>query len=233
LLGGVIVKTLAAPLEVKTLGDTGSFTGYVSVFNNLDLGGDVVEPGAFKDFELTKDGQLRVLYQHNARQPIGKARVSQDTRGLHLEGALVLDMPMARAAHAGMKAGILDGLSVGYDVLPGGSRLDEKGVRHLTDLKLWEGSIVTFPMNPAARVETVKTALDCEDVRDLEHLLREAPQFQFSSRKAKAAANALWPLIGDRDDRGDDREDREAEEAKLAAFADAFRSLNSLLTKGF
>jgi phage head maturation protease len=38
--------------------DAGSFTGYASIFGNVDLGGDVVLPGAFKEFETNAAGEV-------------------------------------------------------------------------------------------------------------------------------------------------------------------------------
>jgi HK97 family phage prohead protease len=221
---------LDSPTEFKFAGDAGLVEGYASIFGNRDLGGDVVMPGAFQKFTRTRDGKTLMLYQHDQRSPIGKADVSPDSAGLHFKAQLVLADPTAKRAYTHMREGLLDGMSIGYEVLPGGS--EYKGDRReLTALHLFEISAVTFGMNPLAHVETVKSAADCADVRELERLLREAPQFQFSSRKAKAAANALWPLIGDRDGRDDAREEREAEE-KLTAIVARLHSLNSILTKG-
>ena len=127
-----------------------------------------------------------------------------------------------------MKGGLLDGMSIGYEILSGGASF--KGdYRELSALKLFEVSIATWPMNTEARVDTVKSAMDCGDVRELEQLMRE--RLGFSTRRAKAAATRCWPLLSEREARDDDREDREAE-AKVAQIIADLKSLNSLLTKG-
>jgi HK97 family phage prohead protease len=167
------MKHLIAPLEAKELADTGSFEGLVSVYGNVDLGGDVVEAGAFKEIVKTRDGMLRVLYGHDTRQPIGKAIVTDTHIGLALKGQLNLRVGRARDAYELMKDGTLDGLSIGFDILPGGASIDDQGIRHLSALKLWEGSLVTFGMNPAALVSGVKTIPQFQTVREVEAWIRD------------------------------------------------------------
>lgn len=203
----------------------GTFEGYAAVFGNVDNGGDVIQPGAFKQFATTRDGKVRVLYQHDATKPIGTAVVTQDSHGLHVRGELALDDSVAAQVYALMKSGALDSMSIGYGILPGGAQFMQSGERHLSALKLYEVSIVTFGMNEAARISSVKRAAECKSPRELEHLLRENPVFQLSSRKAKAAANALWPILNERDAQTDDREDRE----KAEQIVTQIQSITSLL----
>jgi HK97 family phage prohead protease len=219
--------------EFKFVGDSGLVEGYASIFGNVDLGGDRILPGAFKEFNRTRDGKVRVLFQHKADSPIGKADVSEDARGLHFKAQLVLEDPLAKRVYTYMKEGIVDGMSIGYDILPGGSEVTGEGVRNLSALKLWEISGTAFPMNQLARVEAVKSVTDCGDVRELEDLLRA--RLGLSARKAKAVATRCWPVLNDRDGRDDDREDREAEEAKtiLQLVSAHLESLNGIiLSKG-
>lgn len=205
--------------EVKALGDAGSFEGYASIFGNVDSGGDIIERGAFKQMVKTRDGKVLVLYQHSTRDPIGKAVVSQDSKGLAFNGTLDLNDATGRKAYGLMKSGILDGMSVGYDVLPGGATTGQGGVRHLTDLKLYEISPVTFGMNELARVEAVKaSALGCETIAELESLMRDA--LMLPARKAKRVASAAWPIISGRDSHDD---------TKAAQLAASIDSLNSFL----
>ena len=218
-------KRLRVPTEFDTAGDTGKFVGYAAVFGNVDLGGDVVAPGAFKEVATNSEGRTVVLWQHDARTPIGTAAVRQDAKGLAFEGSLVMEDDKARIAYAHMKAKSVEGMSIGYDVLPNGATYGKDGTRILTGLKLWELSIVTFPMNPLAGIDAVKSA---ESVRELEGVLRDV--LCLSSRKSKAAANALWPILAERDAQEDDREDREA--ATLGRLAAQIEALNLFLTKG-
>lgn len=214
--------------EFKFAGAAGAFEGYAAVFGNVDQGGDVIAPGAFKQVVQDRRGQVLILYQHSMRDPIGRAQVAQDGYGLHVRGQLALDDATAAKAHALMTGGVIDAMSIGYEVLPNGAQWHESGARVLTDLKLYEVSVVTFGMNELARVDVVKSVRDCAQVRDLEHLMRESPYFALSSRKAKAAANALWPILNAREAQEDARDER----AEAMAFAKSLDRLSHLL-KGY
>ncbi len=77
--------------------------------------------------------------------------VREDARGLFVRGRLMPEVAKAREVLALMRAGAIDGLSIGFRTVRG--RTDAKsGVRRLIEVDLWEISIVTFPMLPAARV---------------------------------------------------------------------------------
>jgi uncharacterized protein len=197
------LKRFDSPTEFKFADKAGKFTGYASIFGNVDSGGDVILPNAFKEFAQTKDGKTIVLYQHSTHDPIGKATVSQDSKGLHFEAELSLNDPTAKKAYTLMQDGIIDSMSVGYDVLEGGAK-SFADRRELTKLKLYEISPVTWGMNELARIETVKSALDCSNTRELEELLRDT--FVISSRKAKASANALFPILAGRDAQANERD---------------------------
>jgi hypothetical protein len=74
---------------------------------------------------------------------------------LQIKGELALESPVAQKAYGLLKRGVLKGLSIGYDTM----RDEVKNkVRFLKELKLWEVSIVTFPMNELATVQDVKQA---------------------------------------------------------------------------
>jgi HK97 family phage prohead protease len=194
------MKFLDFACEFKAT-DTGEFAGYASVFGNIDLGGDIVERGAFKEIVKNAAGQVTVLWQHIARSPIGVATVKQDDKGLAFEGSLVLEDPQARVARAHMKAGSVRGMSIGYDVREGGAKILESGIRQLTDLKLWEISAVTWGMNPLAGVTDVKASQQITNVREFEDFLREAG---FSRAQAKQLAVGGWTrLDGRREADGD------------------------------
>ncbi len=219
------MKRLNVPAEYKAAADsTGHFSGYASVFGNIDLGGDIVAPGAFKEVVTNSAGKVVVLWQHDTRAPIGCAEIRQDSRGLAFDGSLVLEDEKARTALAHMKAGSVTGMSIGFDILPGGEERRADGVRLLTGVKLWEISVVTWGMNPLAGVEVAKAA----NIRELEGMLRDA--LCLSSRRSKAAANALWPILNERDARTGDCDDRGAEVFGLLAAQ--VEKLNQLLAKG-
>lgn len=189
------MKTKDLLIDLKNVGESGRFEGYASIFGNVDEGKDRIQPGAFKQIVTNSSSKVVTLYMHGFKDPIGLAEVSQDTKGLAFDAALELGDPMARRAHTLMKAGILDGMSIGYDVLDGGATYDEKsGIRDLTALKLWEISPVTFGMNPAARIEGVKfLAAEIKTVREFEAFLRDAGGFDRA--RAKALASGGWDAL--------------------------------------
>ncbi len=121
--------------------------GYASVFGVPDSGGDVVMPGAFAG----AGEQVPLLWQHDAKEPIGFVeRISEDARGLRVVARVVASGRGAVAADM-LRAGAIDGLSFGYRVTA--SRPNRlRGVRELQRLQLIEVSVVTFPMQPLARV---------------------------------------------------------------------------------
>ena len=126
------------------------FAGYAAVFDRADRGGDVVRAGAFER-SLGRGASVPLLWQHEAGRPIGRIEyLKEDKRGLRVIGRLV----DARAA-ALLKEGAVGGLSFGYRVREArGER-----PRELTDLELVEVSLVTFPMQPRARVHAVEEGL--------------------------------------------------------------------------
>jgi HK97 family phage prohead protease len=148
-----------AALELRRVSAEGLFEGYASVFERVDLGNDAIAPGAFRD-SLAKRGAggVRMLYQHDASQPIGAwTSLEEDARGLFASGRLELDVARAREVLALMRSGALDGLSIGFRALR--ARRDPRtGIRRIEAADLWEISVVTFPMQPEARVRAVKHA---------------------------------------------------------------------------
>ncbi len=212
------MNSLDLQIEFKAFGESsGAFEGYASMFGNVDLGGDVIERGAFKEIAKGRDGRVKVLYQHNMRDPIGVAEVEQDDHGLKFKGQLILESASARGAYALMKGGALDGMSIGYDVLPGGAEQLKSGVRRLTALKLWEISPVTFGMNPLAGVDSVKGLADrITTAREFEAFLRDAG---FSKSRALQLVSGGWRAIEGLRDAGDEK----AAEKLVQSTAELFR----------
>lgn len=185
------MKYINVPTEFKAAGDTGSFSGYASIFGNIDLGGDVIERGAFKEIVTNDEGRVVTLWQHKSDRPVGTALVKQDDVGLQFDGSLVMEDPQARTALAHMKAKSVRGMSIGFDIRPGGAEVLASGVRMLRDLKLWEISIVTWGMNPLAGVLSAKERIkQITDIRAFEDFLRE--EGGFSNAQAKLLASGGW-----------------------------------------
>jgi len=146
-----------APVDLKSVEADGSFSGYASVFGEVDLGQDLVMPGAFRESLALRGARgVKLLFQHDPNEPIGVwLELHEDGKGLFARGRLMPEVTRAREVLSLMRAGALDGLSIGFRTMKG--RTDPKsGVRRLDKIDLWEISIVTFPMLPEARVSTVK-----------------------------------------------------------------------------
>jgi hypothetical protein len=192
---------LDVSFEVKTAEEDeqqGMFSGYGSIFNNKDLGNDVVMQGAFAQSIGRKGAKaVKLLYQHKQDEPIGVFdEIIEDRRGLKVKGRLAMGTQRGREVYELMKMGALDGLSIGYRVEPKGYEYDEKRKRrYLKSVDLMEISAVTFPMNPRARIQAVKGAE--RTVREWEELLRDVGSL--SRTEAKAAASAVSKALEQRD----------------------------------
>ena len=178
--------------------EDGSFEGYASVFNNKDLGNDVIKQGAFaKSIYDKKPRQIKLLYQHKTDEPIGVIdSLTEDKRGLKIKGRLAMGTQKGREVYELMKMGALDSMSIGYKLKPEDYKYSEKlKKRTITNLDLMEVSMVTFPMNPKAKVTKVKLAN--MNTRELEEYLRDVGVM--SSAVAKQTANILYKSYQDQD----------------------------------
>lgn len=157
------------PLVLDEVSEEGTVRGYASVFGNVDQGGDVVLPGAFKESLRARKGRrLPMLWNHDPSQLVGGwTTLEEDERGLRVEGALELAVAKAVELHALARRGVIGGMSIGYRAIKA-SRDDATGIRRLAEVELWEVSLVTFPMNTEATIEGVKgEALTIERAREM------------------------------------------------------------------
>lgn len=144
-------------LEIKAVFEDGTFEGYASLFDKEDMGHDVVMRGAFAESLRAKGAAgIKMLFQHDPAEPIGVwEEIREDAKGLYVRGRLTTAVAKAREVLSLMRAGALDGLSIGFKAQKT-QRDARNGVRRILKLDLWEISIVTFPMLPQARVAAVK-----------------------------------------------------------------------------
>jgi uncharacterized protein len=144
--------------DVKAIADDGTFTGYASLFGVEDLGRDVVQAGAFtKSLKSKPASKVKMLRGHDTSEPIGVwDSIVEDARGLKVAGRLILGTVKGRETHELMKAGALDGMSIGYRTKKE-SFNRTKNVRMLEELELHEISVVVFPMLPTATISRVKS----------------------------------------------------------------------------
>lgn len=199
--------------EVKFAADDGAdkmtFTGYGSVFGNVDSYGDVIEPGAFKKTiaQARKSNSWpAMLSQHGGwgmsaddMTPIGIwTDMVEDDHGLLMTGKLA-ETTRGLEAYNLLKMTprpALNGLSIGYfpRKFTQGTKPEEPR-RTLHEVDLVEVSLVTFPANPKARIGSIKSGGGLS-IREIERALREAG---LSANEAKGLLAKGWSAIEPRE----------------------------------
>lgn len=153
--------------ELKEVKEDGSFVGIASIYGVEDLGGDVIDKGAFRK-TIAENPSVPVLWQHKSDEVIGMGTIKEWQGKVLLEAQLDLEDPTAQKAHKKLKNGLIRGLSIGFETIKfTWEDIEGRMVRHIGELKLWEVSIVTFPMLTAAHVTRVKSA-EQERIEELE-----------------------------------------------------------------
>jgi HK97 family phage prohead protease len=195
------IKTLVSRFSVKAVDmQARTFKGLASTWD-LDLGGDVILPGAFKKtLAKWKAGgpSIKLFYGHNYFEMgalLGKMVEGEETKDGLLSEFYVTPGPTGDQGLAHINSGVLDSMSIGYEAVsieyPDDAE-QRKGIRrYLKEIDLHEVSVVPFPMNPAALISGAKASLDRMDScglnddhkRDLRvlasrigHLLRDLPE---------------------------------------------------------
>ncbi len=132
-----------------------TIAGYASIFGQPDLAGDEIIAGAFSQTLHGHARPLTMLYQHDATRPIGRWHSIEETRhGLWVEGVLAANVQLADEVFALARQGVLAGLSIGFRPVKA-TRGQGKVKRRLHEIDLVEVSLVTFPMQPLARLHSV------------------------------------------------------------------------------
>lgn len=177
-------------LEIKEISAEGSFEGLLSPYGNIDNGNDVVVAGAYTK-TLKDQGNTRpLLWQHKTDVPIGNLTLEDRPDGLWCKGELLMALPEAQKAYLLIKAKIVKGLSIGFEAIKDSI---ENGVRLLKEIKLWEGSIVTFPMNDSALIASVKSKFEKKDDFNAELAEIQLSDAAYQMRCALSAAlNSLF-----------------------------------------
>lgn len=165
--------TKSLPLRIKAAGEEddladGTIRAYASVFGNVDSYGDVVEKGAFarsiKEWEDSGD-TLPLLWGHNTLDPDfnigGVKKATEDDHGLLIEAEFDLDNPKAAQVYRLCKGRRVRDLSFAFDIAEAGEgKVDERPVRLLKDLNLFECSIVPYGANPETSIVAVKHSIE-------------------------------------------------------------------------
>ncbi len=122
--------------------------------------------------------------------------MSEDANGLKLKGKLCLDTSKGKEALALLKMGAINGLSIGFRS-KNWNYDNDTNIRTITEIDLWEISLVTFPANKKARVTNVKSGDEIAAPKDAERILRDAG---FSKSDATALVSRVMRMGEERSD---------------------------------
>jgi HK97 family phage prohead protease len=150
----------AVKFETKAISDD-IFEGYASFFNNIDAYDDIIEKGAFRKTISENRSRIKVLWQHDANEPIGlPIDMTEDDNGLYVKAKISMT-DTGKKAMTLIKDGVITEMSIGYDVVKDDYKmLGTKRVRMLKELKLWEFSPVTFAANEKAKIMKMRGLLE-------------------------------------------------------------------------
>lgn len=140
--------------------DVATFKGVLSSYGNVDLGGDVVDKGAYKQTLIHKAGKVKLFFDHfyGVKDVAGVAYLEDKEDGLHMTGVMPIKATDIRDAVIKMRFmlehGEPLGLSIGYNAVK--SDYDMNGNRILKEIALEEASITPFPMDTRAKIYEAK-----------------------------------------------------------------------------
>ena len=181
-------------MELKEVSEAGTFRGIASIYGVEDLGNDVIVKGAFTK-TLSENPTIPLLWQHRSGEVIGEVTLKEWQNKIMADGALDMADPDVIGKYYGkMKRRLVKGLSIGFQVIKDSFvNEDGKQVRHILELKLWELSVVTFPMQLGAQITSVKSIEDVEAElhsaqEQIKALLAEKATAQAAGEAAAAAA---------------------------------------------
>jgi HK97 family phage prohead protease len=220
------MKRLIVPFDCKAVSDEG-IEGYGSTFGNIDLGGDVVMPGAFArslakhEAEGTKP---KMLWNHRSHDlPIGVwDSFEENEEGLWMQGRFA-DTQMGRDVRTLAKMRAIDSMSIGFTIVDADFRKD--GAFMLKEIDLWEVSPVNFPMNPEAVIAAVKSQFS--DPRTFERHLRDV------GCSIKAAKTIVSDVLGKSCAMYDDPDLRDAEDDVILALEKMNNTITAGMIRGF
>jgi len=169
--------------------DAGTFSGYASTFGNVDSYGETILKGAYA-VTLQEYGMPKMFFNHDMdKLPVGKwINAVEDDKGLYVTGEFTPGMEESDNIKAALIHETIDGLSIGYmlkkdDYTMDGSPQNTRIIKSVS--RLLEISLVTYPADQFARVDSKSEIEALETVRDFERFLRDSGNF------SKSASNLL------------------------------------------
>jgi HK97 family phage prohead protease len=184
----------AIRFEIKEITEAGTFEGLLSPYGNVDGGNDVVEPGAYTKTLKERGSKVPMLWQHKSDCPIGELVLEDRKDGLWCKGQLLMELPEAQKAYVLIKAKIVKGLSIGFETIKDSI---ENGIRHLKEIRLWEGSVVTFPMNEMAMITSIKALRESKGdfIEELTEYQTLDAYYQMFAALRDAMSSCVWSDI--------------------------------------
>lgn len=139
--------------EVRATGDDGEFEGYIAVWGTVDTYNSEFRPGAFDKTLRERGDRIKVFFNH--QMLVGKPlEIREDDYGVFVRGKLNLNVGAAADVYSFMKDGTLDTLSFGFKTV---RQQYVRGVRQITEVKLFEFGPVVFEANPQAQITNVRS----------------------------------------------------------------------------
>lgn len=220
-----------AELQIKSVeeGDGRTIEGYGSVFLNVDSYKDIVAPGAFAK-SLQSGRKVKMLYNHDSRSVCGVwDEIVEDGNGLRVKGRL-LNTPLGNEVKELVKAGAIDSLSIGYRTLDYDYN-EITGIRTIKEAQLFEVSIVTFPANEEATIDSIKAAEMSKT--DLERFLTSKGMSRSCAKGLIAkgydgfiSKKQLREAVEDSDEQTTETEINKVDEAESKAAAELLNLIN-------
>lgn len=220
-------------LEINLSDDkkTGIIKGYASVYDNLNCFGYYISKGAYASVLKDNHSAPKMFFNHDSMGvPVGRwTALKEDKKGLYVEGELTLGVSAAKDIYEALKAGTIDGLSVGIRI--GDYEEDDAGNWKVLSIeRLYEISICSFPADGKARIsETLSQDLldesidKIQTVRDFEACLRDF--CGFSKKQALTLVSRMKKAVGQ------EQRDAELAETLKKALGIAERIENQLSRK--
>lgn len=132
----------------------GIFSGFASIYGNVDFAGDIVQKGAFKRSLNNSEGRTVIKHMHSQNDILGVGGLEDQSKGLHMHGELNLDVARAKEDMSLLRQKAITSLSIGYNIID--AEYDEKGFLLLKELRLREVSLVDLPCNDLCDITSVK-----------------------------------------------------------------------------
>jgi len=177
--------------ELRADGETGIIEGYITVFDQVDSYNSRFQKGAFKKTIENRTDKIRVIFNHNDDEPIGKLLdIHEDDYGVKVRAQLIMEVDKAKDTFNLIKGGAIDSFSFGFRTI---KDKYENGVQVITEAMLAEISPVTFPAGPASLITDARAT-------DFNETDKQSELWQSRERLISSLYQTLDDILWDGDD---------------------------------